>query len=325
MSTKEQVLYTLLEENKAVSGEKLARRLGVSRTAVWKAISQLRREGYRISACTNRGYCLAEGSDVITESEIRKWLRTEYMGKTMEIHPCLDSTNLRARNAAVEGVPEGTLIVADSQTGGRGRFGRTFYSPGRTGVYLSLVLRPQVHAGIAARITSLAAVAAARAIDAVAGTRVRIKWVNDLYLHDRKIGGILCEASVEVESRHLEAMILGIGINVAPMEFPKDLKTIASSIGNECETAVTRSRLIAEICNQMEALYPQLSTGEFLAENRARSNVIGREVTVCRGSERYLATAVDIDGEGHLIVSTPEGTRVLDSGEITLKLGEKKA
>ncbi len=325
MSTKEQVLYALLEENKAVSGEKLARRLGVSRTAVWKAISQLRRDGYRISACTNRGYCLAEGSDVIAESEIRKWLRTETMGKTMEIYPCLNSTNLRGRTAAVAGAPEGLLIVADSQTGGRGRFGRTFYSPGRTGVYLSLVLRPQVHATVAARITSLAAVAVARAIDALAETQVQIKWVNDLYLHDRKIGGILCEASVEVESRHLEAVILGIGINVAPMEFPKELKDIATSVGNECETVVPRSRLIAEICNQMEVLYPQLSTGEFFAENRARSNVIGREVTVCRGDDRYHATAVDIDGEGRLIVATSEGSRTLDSGEISLKLGEKKA
>ena len=325
MSTKEQVLYTLLEENKAVSGEKLARRLGVSRTAVWKAITQLRREGYKISACTNRGYRLAEGSDVITESEIRRWLTAETMGKTMEIYPCLNSTNLRARAAAVAGAPEGLLVVADSQSGGRGRFGRVFYSPGRSGVYLSLVLRPQVHAGIAARITSLAAVAAARAIDALAGTQVQIKWVNDLYLNDRKIGGILCEASVEVESRRLEAVILGIGINVAPMEFPKELKEIATSIGNECETAVFRSHLIAEICNQMEILYPQLASGEFLAENRTRSNVIGREVTVCRGNERYQATATDIDGEGRLIVTTPEGARVLDSGEISLKLGEKKA
>ena len=321
MSTKEQVLNMLLEEKQAVSGENLARRLGVSRTAIWKAIGQLRKEGYDILARTNRGYQMAESEkDRISEGEIRRWLTTGTMGQRMEVYHSLNSTNLRGRAAASEGAPEGTLIVADSQTDGRGRFGRRFFSPAYTGVYLSLVLRPQVHTGIAARITSLAAVAVARAIEKVTGTEVQIKWVNDLYLNGRKLGGILCEASVEVESRRMEAVILGIGINVGRIVFPKELEGIATSLGNECGAEVSRCQLIAEICNQLESLYPQLSTGEFLEECRSRSCVLGREVSVHRGGERYRAKAVDIDAEGRLVVETPEGTRTLDSGEISLRL-----
>ncbi len=322
MSTKEQVLYTLLDEKKAVSGEKLARRLGVTRTAIWKAITQLRRDGYTIAARTNRGYVLMGSTDVITEMGIRRYLTTKTMGCRMEIHRCLNSTNFRARAAATEGTEEGLLVVAESQSGGRGRAGRSFYSPAQTGVYLSLVLRPGVHAAVGARITSLAAVAVARAIDNLAGTETKIKWVNDLYMNDRKIGGILCEASVEVENRRLEAVILGIGINVGAMTFPKDLEGIATSIENECGIAIPRCQLIAEICNQIELLYPQLVTGEFFQENRARSCVIGREVTVIRGDERYTAKALDINDEGYLVVDTGEGIRVLDSGEVSLLLGK---
>ncbi len=320
MSTKNDVLRALMDAAEAISGERLARRLGVTRNAVWKAVQQLRGEGYRIEAVTNRGYRLVASPNRISEPEIRKWLRAKTIGARMEIHEKLDSTNIRAKAIASTGAPHGFLVIAESQSGGRGRFGRPFFSPEHSGVYISYVLRPELPAERAVMITSMAAVAVARAIEALADVDVKIKWVNDLYIHGRKVCGILCEASMDFESGQLEYAVLGIGVNVTAMRFPDDLAGIATSIGNECGTPVSRSRLIAEISNQLEALYGQMESGAFMAESRARSNVIGRDVTVVRGAERFEARVLDIDAQGRLVVRTADGVLRLGSGEISLKL-----
>lgn len=320
MSTRDGVLEALMGQAQAISGERLARRLGVSRNAVWKAIGQLRQEGYGIEACTNRGYRLVQAPDCASEPEIRRWLRAGTFGARMELHRTLDSTNNRAKALAATGAPHGYLVAAQSQTGGKGRRGRSFYSPEGTGVYITYVLRPKLLAEQAVMITSMAAVAVARAIEAVAQVEVKIKWVNDLYIHDRKVCGILCEASMDFESGLLEYAVLGIGINAGAMSFPLELESIATSIENECGSPVSKSRLIAEISNQMEALYGQLETREFMAESRARSNVIGREVLVLRGEERIPAKALDIDDQGRLVIRTEEGVRRISSGEVSLKL-----
>ena len=324
MSTKNDVLAALMSADEAISGERLARRLGVSRNSVWKAIGQLREEGYVVDAVTNRGYRLVRRPDRVSEPEIRRWLKAETIGARMEIHDQLDSTNIRAKALAATGAPHGYLVIADSQRQGRGRFGRSFFSPEHSGVYITYVLRPKTTAERAAMITSMAAVAVARAIEAVADVRAGIKWVNDIYLNGRKACGILCEASMDFESGMLEYAVLGIGVNVSSMEFPDELKDIATSVSNECGQPVSRSRLIAEISNQLEALYPQLETGGFMAENRARSIVIGREVTVLRGDERFRAKALDIDAQGRLVLQGEDGiVRRVGSGEISLKLNER--
>ena len=170
-------------------------------------------------------------------------------------------------------------------------------------------------------ITSLAAVASARAIESLTGVEVGIKWVNDLYIAGRKCCGILCEASMDFESGGLEYVVVGIGINVGRMRFPDELASIATSVENECGLPVSRSRLIAEIANQISALYADLPSGSFMAENRRRSVVISREVTVLGGAEPYTAKAVDIDGQGRLVVELPGGqTQILNSGEISIRL-----
>lgn len=321
MSTRNDVLAALMAADGAVSGERLARRLGVSRNSVWKAIGQLREDGYAIEAVTNRGYRLVHSPDRVSEPEIRRYLRSECIGARMELHDRLDSTNLRAKALAATGAPHGYLVVADSQSRGRGRFGRSFFSPEHSGVYVTYVLRPKTTAERAAMVTSMAAVAVARAIEAVADVKAGIKWVNDIYLNGRKVCGILCEAGMDFESGMLEYAVLGIGVNVAAMDFPEDLRDIATSIANECGQAVSRSRLIAEISNQLEALYPQLESGEFIAESRARSVVIGRDVTVLRGDERYPARVLDIDPQGRLVIRTGDGeVRRMASGDISLRL-----
>lgn len=320
MSTKNDVLGALMDAGGDISGERLARRLGVSRNTVWKAIGQLRSEGYVIEAVTNRGYRLVGTPNLISEPEILKWTTGKTIGRRLEVHGQLDSTNLRAKLLASQGAPHGYLVCADSQVSGRGRYGRSFFSPEHSGVYITYVLRPTLPAERAVMITSMAAVAVARAIEKLCDADVKIKWVNDLYIHDRKTCGILCEASLDFESGMLEYVVLGIGVNVARMEFPEELRDIATSIENECGQPISRSRLIAEISNELDALYGQLQTGEFMQESRRRSNVIGRDVTVLRGDERYRAHVLDIDDQGRLVIRTESGVSRVGSGEISIKL-----
>ena len=320
MSTKNDVLGMLMAETGAISGERLARRLGISRNSVWKAIEQLRAEGYGIDAVTNRGYRLISVPNRISEPEILKYTTAQTLGRRLEVHDRLDSTNIRAKQLAAQGAPHGYLVCADSQESGRGRFGRAFFSPEHSGVYITYLLRPKLPAEQAVMLTSLAAVAVARAIEAVSDVKAGIKWVNDIYVNGRKLCGILCEASMDFESGMLEYAVLGIGINVMKMEFPEALKDIATSIGNESGQEVSRSRLIAEISNQLDALYPELATGAFMDESRARSVVIGKDVTVLRGGEQYPAHVLDIDGQGRLVVRTEAGIAKVGAGEISLKL-----
>ena len=209
-------------------------------------------------------------------------------------------------------------MVAREQTAGRGRRGRSFLSERDRGVYLSVLLRPEAEASDCAGITAFAAVAVCDAVENVCGVRADIKWVNDLLINGKKICGILTELCADADGA--AGIVVGVGINVKGRDFPPELRDVATSISNECGRPIERSRFCAELINEMNALYPQLESGAFMAENRARSNVIGREIYVLRGDERYPATAVDIDDGGSLVIRTPEGeTRTLRSGEISVR------
>ena len=323
MTVREKALE-MLSTGGTVEGAKLARELGVSRNAVWKVMNSLRQSGYEITAVTNRGYRLISAPDRLNEAEIRRWLTAKTIGCELEIHEQLDSTNNRAKVLAAAGAPHGTAVIADSQSGGRGRLGRSFFSPKHSGVYLSVILRPDCAPERANLLTSLAAVAAAEAVEKAAGADVKIKWVNDLYLNGKKICGILTEAGLGMEAGRLDWAVVGIGINVNRMEFPPDLMDIATSVGNETGTATDRNRLTAEILNRLDALYGDLETGTFLQESRRRSNVIGRTVTVIEGGEEYPARALDIDDQGRLIIETEKGRTCLNYGEVSLKLRSRE-
>ena len=261
-----------------------------------------------------------EAPDLLSEAEIRRWLAGGSIGREIELHRELDSTNNRAKALAAAGAPHGTTVIAEAQTGGRGRMGRSFFSPAQTGVYMTMILRPECSPERAGMLTSLAAVAAARAVERVAGAEVQIKWVNDLYMGGRKICGILCEAGLGNDSGRLSYAVVGIGINTGKTEFPAELREIATSVGNETGTAPDRNRLIAEVMKETEALYGDLETCRFLEESRRRSNVLGREVTVIEGGRQYAARAVEIDEEGRLVIDGPEGRARLNCGEVSLKL-----
>ena len=322
MNNREKALR-MLDGGGTVSGERMAEELGVSRNAVWKTVTQLRQDGYEIEAAPNRGYRLVSAPDRISAAGIRRWLTAKEFGRELEIHERLDSTNNRAKALAAGGAVHGTTVIADSQSGGRGRMGRSFFSPEHSGVYMTCVLRPDFAPEQAGLLTSMAAVATAQAVEGLAGADVKIKWVNDLYMGRKKICGILSEAGFGMETGRLDYAVVGIGVNVNRMEFPPELADIATSIGNETGAAPDRNRLAAEILNRLEALYPQMESGAFLEESRRRSNVIGREVTVIEGGRQYAARAIDIDGRGRLVVETEKGRAALGSGEVSLRLEEK--
>ena len=289
----------ILEQSRgtAVSGQELADRLGVSRAAVWKAVKQLQDEGYSISAGTNRGYMLESGSDVLTAEGIRLHLTEKYRGIPVEVFRSASSTNTEAKAAALRGMPHGTLIAANEQTAGRGRFGKPFYSPANTGLYMSVLLKPQKPLSDCMGITMAAACAIIDSLESVCGVHAGIKWVNDIFCSGRKVSGILTEAMSDFESGMAESVIVGIGVNISTEKFPEEISGIAGSVGVFAE----RSRLCADI--------------------RSRSLVLGREVTFRQGGAERTGKALKIDDRGCLVIETSSGIETLRSGEISITGG----
>lgn len=306
-----------------LSGEELARQLGISRSAVWKAIEELRREGYAVEAVTRRGYRLAAGTDILSAEGIRRLLPE---GAFWSI-TCLDaveSTNQTAKGLAQSGAPHGTVVAADSQTGGRGRFGRSFYSPPGVGLYLSAVLRPGVTAEETGMLTIGAAVAVCRAICALSSASPQIKWVNDILIEGRKVGGILTEAASGLESGMLEYAVVGIGLNytTALEAFPPELQNRAGSLFPKgAPEGLGRNRMAAEILKQLARIADEGLGRGCLEEYRTRSAVLGKKIWVLRGEKQEEATAVEIDEGGRLVVRWGDGrTESLRSGEVSLQI-----
>jgi len=329
MTTRENVLKAL-EENKgfAVSGEELANSLNISRAAVWKAIQELRREGYRIDAITNRGYCLARDSDVLSAEGILPFVKRDSMKGLIHVFKSVESTNLTAKKMALEGAPAGTVVIAEEQTKGRGRLGRSFFSPSG-GIYVSFILRPPIKAAKSVLITTAASVSVCKAIEDVTGISCRIKWVNDIYKDEKKICGILTEAATDFESGNIDYIVLGIGINhSAPQSgFPAEISGTAGSL-YEGTPETGRNRLIAEIINQISEIDEKLFSKDFIREYKERSFILGKEILIInaaapdgqRNPEGTPATAVDIDEEGGLVVRHPDGRlETLKSGEVSIR------
>ena len=317
-------LRQLLETNKStfLSGEEIARRLGVSRNAVWKAIKALQADGYPIQAVPNRGYCLAASSDVLSESGIRQYLTGEAQGLSLHVFDSVDSTNLVLRQLANQGAPEGTVVISAEQTGGRGRKGRSFYSPVGTGVYVSLLLKPKIAPDDATLITTTAAVAVSEAVEALSGRTAEIKWVNDVFMDGKKVCGILTEGSFDMESGQFEYAILGTGINVYTPAggFPEEIRSIAGSV-LPTSAPDGKNRMIAEYLNRFLPLYRSLGSSLTNAEYRRRSFVLGKMVNVIANDGTTPACALDVDEKCRLIVEYADGRReALSSGEISVKL-----
>ena len=324
MTTREKLLG-LLEENREayLSGEELAKALAVSRAAVWKAVKSLQQEGYPIDAVTNRGYRLSRGGDRLSAPGIRKYLKPEYRDLPITVEEETQSTNTALRAMAEAGAPEGTVYIAQSQTGGRGRMGRSFFSPAGTGLYLSLLLRPTTwEPARAAQLTAAAAAAMCEAIREVTGKEPGIKWVNDLLLDGKKVCGILTEASFSMESGVLEYAVLGLGVNVYPPEggFPKELGEIAGAVLDTPGEDV-RNRLAGEFLNRFLAGYAHPEDRSFLDTYRRRSVAVGRDITVLSGGHERRAFAFGVDDDCRLLVRYDNGTeQALSYGEIRIAI-----
>ena len=306
-----------------ISGEEIAASLSVSRAAIWKAVSQLRDDGYPIEALPRKGYKLAVKRDMLSALGILKYLDSENQWLDIQVLREVRSTNLLLREKAIAGCPEGTVLIAGMQTEGRGRMGRRFFSPSNTGIYMSLLLRPvQISAEIGLRLTTMAAIAACDAIEEVSGNSAMIKWVNDLYMQNRKVGGILTEGTVSVETGQMESVVLGIGLNVYAPDggFPRELQNIAGAVFSETQNN-GKNRLAAAFLNRFFRLY---RSGDFLSytsEYRRRSIAVGRLISVLSSAGMRSAYAVDVDPECRLVVRYEDGTEEhLSSGEISIKL-----
>ena len=316
MTTKEKLL-TLLENRRGsfVSGEEAAKELSVTRAAVWKAVKALCQEGYPIDAVTNRGYRLSDRGDVLSAQGIARYLNPELRAL---VEKSVDSTNAAARRLAERGEPEGTVVLSGSQTQGRGRYGRSFYSPADTGVYLSLLLRPVGDPRQTVLLTAAAAEAMCQAMEALGVENPQIKWVNDIFLQGKKVCGILCEASFSLETGAPEYVVVGAGINVyAPKGgFPPELADIAGAVW-DAPVPDGKNKLAAEFLNRFWALYR--TGGDFLEDYRRRSLVVGKPVTVLSGGTRREALALDIDDRCRLRVRFGDGTeQALSYGEISI-------
>lgn len=315
MAVKNEVA-ALLEQRRgtAVSGQELADMLGVSRAAVWKAVKQLQDEGYRISAATNRGYLLEKGTDVLSADGIRLNLPERYREIPVEVYRSVGSTNTEAKAAALRGMPHGTIIAADEQTAGRGRFGKSFYSPARSGLYMSVILKPQKPVSDCTLITAAAACAVTDSLEELCGVHAGIKWVNDIFLNGRKISGILTEAISDFESGTVEEVIVGIGLNISTTEFPQDIAPVAGALGVFAE----RSRLCADIAAKLLDSAARDDHAELLRKYRERSLVLGRDVTFLKGGVLRTGKAVSIDDDGRLVINSENDTEALRSGEISV-------
>ena len=316
------ILELLRRQEGFLSGEDIGRELSITRAAVWKGIKKLREEGYEIEAVTNRGYRLTNPETMYNKRELEQGLKTKTMGQSIYFYEETDTTNNRARELALEGAPEGTLVVAEKQTAGRGRRGKVWESPLGTGIWMSLVLRPQIMPAEASVLTLLCGLATAEAIEAETGLSAGIKWPNDILINGKKAVGILTEMDCEMSKVHF--VIPGIGINVNTASFPPEIADIATSLYLECGKTVSRRRLVHKVLERLEEHYETfLRTGSFTAmleDYRKHCITLGKEVHVL-GREPFFAEALDITPEGELLVRRADNGKeeVVFSGEVSIR------
>lgn len=323
--TRERVLELLKErEGGLCSGEEMSRALGLSRAAVWKAVEALRRDGYDIQSVPNRGYRLAASPDRLSPGELAGALEGCTVGSRLFCLDCVDSTNNFARQKADEGAPHGTVVLADRQTGGRGRQGKSFDSPAGKGLYLSVLLRPDLPPMEVINLTAWTAVAVCDAVEEVIGERPGIKWTNDLILRGKKLCGILTEMGLEAESGKLQYVVAGIGINVSQTDedWGEELSPIAISLEQALGRGVRRAELAAAVIRRLDRMmrdFPE-KKADYLARYRAGCVTVGHEVRLIEKGEARTAFAEDIDGEFALVVRHEDGSReTVTAGDVSVR------
>lgn len=319
---KSEILRLLKENDAYISGQQLCEHFHVSRTAVWKVIEQLKKEGYQIEAVRNKGYRLIDSPDVMSRAEIESLMNTTWAGKKVVYYDETDSTNNQAKAYGEKGEAHGTLFVADMQAAGKGRRGRVWVSPAGSSIYMTILLHPDVLPTKAPQLTLVMAMAVAEGIRKVTGLETKIKWPNDIIVNGRKVCGILTEMSTEID--YINYVVIGDGINVNQETFPEEIRDTATSLKIETGSSVRRSVLIATIMECFEQFYEVFMTTEDLSGLQERYNAmlvnLGREVRVLEPGNEYEAHALGINRTGELIVRTVDGQeKEIYAGEVSVR------
>lgn len=317
-------ILELLKQNKKLflSGEEISRQIGITRAAVWKYIKQLQSEGYLIESVSNNGYKLVDCPDLLTYEELSENLKTNMIGSKIIHFDSIDSTNNKAKELAEKGEPEGTVIISEAQTSGKGRVGRLWYSKAYQGICLSIILRPNIDLLSVPLITQIACAAACKATMKITDG-VQIKWPNDLLLGGKKFCGILTESSGEIDK--VNYIIVGIGINVnqEKNDFPESIEKKATSIKIETQNQISRKNLVCDIFYEFEKMYMEYKENGIIDDVidycRRYSSIIGKQIIVERNGTGNSAKAVDINNCGQLVVEFESGnTECISTGNITI-------
>ena len=319
---KEEILRLLRSADGYISGQELCNRFGVSRTAVWKAINQLKEAGYEIEAQQNKGYRLKAAPDLMTEAEIKSLLHTDWVAKEVLYFDTIDSTNTKAQELAEKGYPSGTLVVADKQESGKGRRGRSWVSPSGAGIFMTLMIKPDINPNNASMLTLVAALAVAKAITSVTGEEAMIKWPNDIVVNGKKVCGILTEMNAQFD--YINHIVVGIGINVHNESFPEEISQMASSLMIEAGgKRFHRAQIIAETMSYFEQYYDTfLKTQDLSALVREYDKLLvnrNKSVRVLDPKEPFDGKAMGITPKGELIVDTWESRKLVSSGEVSVR------
>lgn len=319
---KEKILKILRESSDYVSGQYLCETLHVSRTAVWKTINRLKEEGYGIDSVNNKGYRLMDVPDIMSEAEILSRLTTKWLGHPLHYKDSIDSTNEYAKKLAMEGEKHGAVVVGNEQTAGKGRLGRVWTSPPGCAIYISYLLRPDIAPEHASRLTIVAALSTARAIEEVTGLPCHIKWPNDIVIHGRKVCGILTEMTADMDQ--IQYVVVGIGINVNITQFPEEIAKTATSIRIEKNEMVSRSELIASMLKHFEKDYMVFCKTQDLSEllDAYNKRLVNRdkEVRIIEREKEWTGIAKQMNREGALEVIDESGKkRSIFSGEVSVR------
>ena len=319
---KTEILKMLRETEGYVSGQELCNKFGVSRTAIWKVINQLKEQGYVIDSVQNKGYHITEAPDVMTEEELQSCRKTKWAGQEIAYFDEIDSTNIKAKELAEQGYPNGTLVVADQQVSGRGRRGRSWESPSGTGIFMTLMLKPEINPNNASMLTLVAALAVAKAIKDVTGLEAQIKWPNDIVINGKKICGILTEMSAQFD--YINHIVIGIGINVHNEVFSDEIAHMASSLLLESQgKKFRRAEIIEKVLEYFEEYYEiYLETEDLTALTGEYNKILvnmNKPVRVLDPKDEFEGKAMGITAKGELIVDTWESRKLVSSGEVSVR------
>lgn len=319
---KGEILKLLKETDGYISGQEICEKFGVSRTAVWKVINQLKEEGYEIEAVRNKGYVLKSVSDVLSAGELESSIDTKWAAGRIVCFDKTDSTNIQARRLAEEGALHGTLVVTEQQDGGKGRRGRSWTSPPGVGIWMSILLRPQINPISASMLTLIMALAGVKGIREATGIETQIKWPNDLVLNKKKICGILTEMSTEL--MEIQYVVIGAGFNVNLEEFPEEIRKTATSLYLETGKRYQRSRIIAKVMEALEEYYDIFIKTEdmsgLIEEYNSHLVNLGNTVCVLDPAGEYRGVSEGINEKGGLIVRLQDNSlKEVISGEVSVR------